>query len=66
MALRGMWASMWSRRGDRAEAGLLERMRVPRRLRARVEVMATAPLSGDGITAEVLEARVRALRGDAA
>src|SRR5690606_3826735 len=41
MALRGMWASMWSRRDSR-----LGRMRVPRRLRASVEVVADAPLEG--------------------
>ncbi|MDQ3618057.1 MAG: MFS transporter [Pseudomonadota bacterium] len=76
MALRGMWASMWSRRSARAEGGVLARMRVPRRFRAQVEVVADAPIDGspvdgapiDGalVTAEHLEARVRALRGDAA
>ena len=60
MALRGMWASMWSRRDSR-----LGRMRVPRRLRAAVEVVADAPLQGV-VEAGVLEARVRLLRGDAA
>ncbi|WP_019398807.1 MFS transporter [Pseudoxanthomonas sp. GW2] len=58
MALRGMWASMWSRRDSR-----LGRMRVPRRLRARVEVIAAAPLPGP-VSAQALEARVRELRGD--
>ncbi len=61
MALRGMWASMWSRRDGR-----LGRMRVPRRFRARVEVAAGEPVSGAGVTAEMLEDKVRALRGDAA
>jgi 1-acyl-sn-glycerol-3-phosphate acyltransferase len=61
MALRGMWASMWSRRDSR-----LGRMRVPRRFRAHVEVVAEAPVDGRIATAERLEARVRALRGDAA
>ena len=61
MALRGMWASMWSRRDSR-----LGRMRVPRRLRARVEVVAAAPVYDPGIRAGELEAQVRALRGDAA
>ena len=60
MALRGMWASMWSRRDSR-----LGRMRAPRRLRAGVEVVADAPLEGV-VEAGVLEARVRQLRGDAA
>ncbi|KAF1697228.1 MULTISPECIES: MFS transporter [Pseudoxanthomonas] len=63
MALRGMWASMWSRRDSR-----LGRMRVPRRVRARVEVVAApavaaSPASGP-VTAEALEAQVRELRGD--
>ena len=61
MALRGMWASMWSRRDTR-----LGRMRVPRRFRANVEVVAGEPMDGAAATADVLEARVRALRGDAA
>lgn len=63
MALRGMWASMWSRRDSR-----LGRMRVPRRFRARVEVVAApaiaaSPTNGP-VTAEALEAQVRELRGD--
>lgn len=61
MALRGMWASMWSRRDGR-----LGRMRVPRRFRAHVEVVATAPVPGAAATAASLEAQVRALRGGAA
>ena len=61
MALKGMWTSMWSRRDTR-----LGRMRVPRRFRAHVEVMAGEPMDGATATADVLEARVRALRGDAA
>ncbi|KFN49208.1 MFS transporter [Arenimonas composti] len=61
MALRGMWASIWSRRQAR-----LRHLRIPRRLRARVQVIAEAPLPGETATAALLEARVRALRGDAA
>ena len=66
MALRGMWASMWSRRKARAAGGRLDRMRVPRRFRAQVEVMVEAPLAGADVDVEMLEARVRALRGAAA
>ncbi|WP_454828746.1 MFS transporter [Pseudoxanthomonas wuyuanensis] len=66
MALRGMWASMWSRRSARAEGGRLDRMRVPRRFRALVEVAAAEPVDGAGATAAQLEASVRELRGDAA
>ena len=58
MALRGMWASMWSRRDSR-----LGRMRVPRRFRAHIEVMAAEPLDGQP-DAGTLEAAVRGLRGD--
>lgn len=66
MALRNMWGSMWSRRSASAESGRLGRMRVPRRLRAHVEVVAGAPAEGASVTAESLEAAVRKLRGDAA
>ena len=61
MALRGMWASMWSRRDGR-----LARMRVPRRFRAHVEVVAGAPVEGCGASAAGLEAQVRELRGGVA
>ena len=61
LALRNMWTSMWSKRDSR-----LRRMTVPRRLRAHIEVMAAAPVDGHVATAEMLEAKVRALRGDAA
>lgn len=61
MALKGMWSSMWSRRDSR-----LGRMRVPRRFRAHVDVVAAPPMDGADATAESLEATVRGLRGDAA
>ena len=61
MALRGMWASMWSRRdsrlGPHARATALPRARRGRGRRA-----ARWPEA----TAELLEANVRELRGDAA
>ena len=60
LALRGMWASMWSRRDTR-----LGRMRVPRRMRAHVEVVAGPPMDGRTTTAAELETAVRGLRGDA-
>src|SRR5690606_20748481 len=41
MALRGMWSSMWSRRDTR-----LGRMRVPRRFRAHVDVVAAPAVGG--------------------
>jgi 1-acyl-sn-glycerol-3-phosphate acyltransferase len=61
LALRGMWASMWSRRDSR-----LGRMRLPHRFRAQVQIVAGAPEDGATATAAELEAVVRRLRGDAA
>ncbi|KAA2284343.1 MFS transporter [Arenimonas fontis] len=59
MALTGLWASMWSRRDSR-----LGRLRVPRRLRAPVQLIAAPPVPGESASAASLEAQVRALRGD--
>jgi 1-acyl-sn-glycerol-3-phosphate acyltransferase len=60
MALRGLWGSVWSRRDS-----LLRRARLPRRFRARVELVIGAPLAPEQIiSAAMLEARVRELRGD--
>ena len=59
LALRGMWASMWSRRETR-----LGRMRIPRRFRAEVGLVAGAPMPADS-SAAAMEAAVRGLRGDA-
>ena len=61
IALRGMWSSMWSQRDSK-----LRRMRVPRRLRAHVELIIGAPIPAAQATAELLEATVRELRGDRA
>ena len=58
MALKGMWASMFSRRDSR-----LGRLRVPRRFRARVELEAAPAIPGEQATAAQLEAIVRRLRG---
>ena len=61
MALKGMWASVWSRRDS-----TMGRLRIPRRLRARVEVVAAPAVPGETATAAQLEAIVRRLRGDSA
>ena len=61
MALRGMWDSMWSRRDSR-----LHRMRLPRRFRAHIEIVADAPIAAEDASAAALEAKVRELRGDRA
>ena len=59
MALRGLWGSVWSRRDS-----MLRRARLPRRFRARVELVVDAPRLPDGVNAAVLEDRVQVLRGD--
>jgi 1-acyl-sn-glycerol-3-phosphate acyltransferase len=61
MALRGLWGSVWSRRDS-----MLRRARLPRRFRARVELVVDQPLTPDQATAATLETRVRDLRGDRA
>jgi 1-acyl-sn-glycerol-3-phosphate acyltransferase len=60
LAITGLWESMWSKRDSR-----LRRMRVPRRLRASIGVVAGPPMPPTS-SAEDLEAAVRALRGDRA
>ena len=60
MAITGLWESMWSRRDSR-----LRRMRLPRRLRARIGVVAGPPMPASSTAAE-LEAAVRGLRGERA
>nr|WP_246505700.1 MFS transporter [Coralloluteibacterium stylophorae] len=59
VALRGLWASMWSRRDS-----ALGRARLPRRIRARVEVEAGPPMAPGTASAAEQERVVRALRGD--
>jgi 1-acyl-sn-glycerol-3-phosphate acyltransferase len=59
LALRGLWGSVWSRRDS-----MLHRARLPRRFRARVELVAGAPIAPSDARTATLEARVRELRGD--
>ena len=59
MALRGLWGSVWSRRDS-----MLRRARLPRRFRARVELVVDAPLVPEHVTVATLEARIRELRGE--
>ncbi|OOG58547.1 glycerol acyltransferase [Rhodanobacter sp. B05] len=61
MALRGLWGSVWSRRDS-----MLRRARLPRRFRARIELVVDAPVPPQHASATMLEARVRELRGDLA
>jgi 1-acyl-sn-glycerol-3-phosphate acyltransferase len=61
MAVRGLWQSMWSRRDS-----AMGRSRLPRRFRARIELIAGPPMDGATLKVADLEAQVRALRGDRA
>lgn len=61
MALRGLWGSVWSRRDS-----MLHRARLPRRFRARVELVVDGPMAAGQASAAVLEQRVRELRGELA
>ena len=56
-ALCGLWESMWSRRDSR-----LGRARLPRRLRAQIELRIGAPVDGGTLTAVALQQQVVALR----
>ncbi|MGQ0528239.1 MAG: MFS transporter [Panacagrimonas sp.] len=60
MAVRGLWKSMWSRRDSR-----MGRSRLPRRIRAHIELIADAPMDGSRLQVAELEQRIRGLRGDA-
>ena len=55
MALRGMWGSLFSRR---------DRLRLPRRIWSRIALVIGDPIPPEQATAELLEERVKALRGD--
>ena len=61
MALRGLWGSVWSRRDS-----MLRRARLPRRFRARVELVVDVPKPAEQVDAAVLQDRVQVLRGDMA
>jgi len=56
-----LWGSVWSRRDTR-----LGRLRLPRRFRARVELVVDTPVPPQAASAASLEARVRELRGELA
>ncbi|HVT33215.1 MAG TPA: MFS transporter [Rhodanobacteraceae bacterium] len=58
IAVRGLWGSIFSRKDS-----ALGRMRLPRRFRARIEVVIGAPVPPGEATAALLEQRVRELRG---
>jgi 1-acyl-sn-glycerol-3-phosphate acyltransferase len=58
LAIRGMWASIFSRNG------VINTLRLPSRIRARIAVLADAPVAGEGAKAADLEAKVKAMRGE--
>ena len=58
-ALCGLWESMWSRRDSR-----LRRTRLPRRLRAHIELRIGDPVAGETLTAAGLQQQVAALSDD--
>lgn len=58
MAIRGMWASIFSR------SGVINTLRLPSRIRAHVTVIAEAPVDGAGAKAADLEEKVKAMRGE--
>ena len=58
MAIRGMWASIFSR------SGLLNTLRLPSRLRAHVVILADAQVDGATAKAAALEDKVKAMRGE--
>jgi len=59
MALRGLWGSFFSRRDGKAAMSQL-----PSRFWSRIEVIATAPVHGDGASATGLQRIVAGLRGE--
>ncbi len=59
VALRGMWGSMFSRKDS-----ALGRARLPRKFLSRIAVVIGEPVPAEQVTAELLEAKVRELRGD--
>jgi 1-acyl-sn-glycerol-3-phosphate acyltransferase len=61
IALKGMWASMFSKRNSK-----LGHLRVPRRFRAHIAVEAAPAIVDAQVTAEKLELIVKQLRGDQA
>jgi 1-acyl-sn-glycerol-3-phosphate acyltransferase len=59
VALRNLWRSMWSRRWMRLR---MQRARLPRRFRARIELLIGDPLAPEHASAAALEQKVGELR----
>jgi len=58
VALRGLWGSLFSRKGGRAL------LKMPKRLFARIGLVVGEPIPADQVTLEGLQAEVLKLRGD--
>jgi 1-acyl-sn-glycerol-3-phosphate acyltransferase len=58
LAIRGMWASIFSR------SGVINTLRLPSRIRARIAVLADTPVDGGTAKAEDLEQKVKSMRGE--
>jgi 1-acyl-sn-glycerol-3-phosphate acyltransferase len=58
MAIRGMWASIFSR------SGVINTLRLPSRIRARIAVLADTPVDGAAARAADLEQKVKSMRGE--
>jgi 1-acyl-sn-glycerol-3-phosphate acyltransferase len=58
MAIRGMWASIFSR------SGVINTLRLPSRIRARIAVLADTPVDGATARAADLEQKVKSMRGE--
>jgi 1-acyl-sn-glycerol-3-phosphate acyltransferase len=58
LAIRGMWASIFSR------SGVVNTLRLPSRIRARIAVLADTPVDGATARAADLEQKVKTMRGE--
>lgn len=58
LAIRGMWASIFSR------SGVINTLRLPSRIRAHIAVLADSPVDGGTAKAEDLEQKVKSMRGE--
>jgi hypothetical protein len=58
LAIRGMWASIFSR------SGVINTLRLPSRIRARIAVLADTPVDGATAKAVDMEQKVKSMRGE--
>ena len=58
MALRGLWGSLFSRKGGKAF------FKFPRRLFAKIDLVVGTPIPAEAVTMDKLHKEVHSLRGD--